>query len=71
MSLKQRIHSKEAIKIAGVPFGCTRDEMEAALSQDDYDLIGTDHPAWTGERRYTRRILQDGKRIRYRCATPN
>ena len=44
MSLKQRIHNKEPIKIAGgVPFGCTRDEMEAVLSQDDYDLIGTDH----------------------------
>ena len=44
MSLKQRIHNKEAIKIAsGIPFGCTRDEMEAVLSQDDYDLIGTDH----------------------------
>ncbi len=44
MSLKQRVRNKEAIKIAsGVPFGCTRDEMEAVLSQDDYDLIGTDH----------------------------
>jgi 4-hydroxy-2-oxoheptanedioate aldolase len=44
VSLKQRIHSKETIKIAGgVSFGCTHDEMEAVLSQDDYDLIGTDH----------------------------
>jgi len=44
VSLKQRIRNKEPIKIAsGVPFGCTRDEMEAGLSRDDYDLIGTDH----------------------------
>lgn len=44
MSLKQRIHNKEAIRIAsGVPFGCTREEMEAVLSGGDYDLISTDH----------------------------
>jgi len=44
VSLKQRIRNKEPIKIAsGVPFGCTRAEMEAGLSRDDYDLIGTDH----------------------------
>lgn len=44
MSLKQRIRNKEPIKIAsGVPFGCTRDEMEAVLRRDNYDLIGTDH----------------------------
>ena len=44
MSLKQRIHNKEAINIAsGAPFGCTRDEMEAVLGQGDCDLVGTDH----------------------------
>ena len=44
MSIKQRIHNKETIKVAsGVPFGCTRDEMEAVLSRDDYDLIDVDH----------------------------
>ena len=44
MSLKRRIHNKEAIKIAGgPPFGCTPDEMAAALSRDAYDLIGVDH----------------------------
>ncbi len=44
MSLKKRIRNQELIKIAsGVPFGCTRDEMESVLSRDDYDLIGTDH----------------------------
>ena len=44
MSLKQRIRNKEPIKIASsVPFGCTRDEMAAVISRDDYDLIGTDH----------------------------
>ena len=44
MSLKQRIHNKEAVNIAsGASFGCTRDEMEAVLSQGNYDLIGTDH----------------------------
>ena len=44
VSLKQRIHNKDPIKIAsGIPFGCTRDEMEAVLNRDDYDLIGTDH----------------------------
>ena len=44
MSLKQRIHKKEPIKIAGgVPFGCTRDEMAAVLNSDTYDLIGVDH----------------------------
>ena len=44
MSLKQRIHNKEMIKIAsGIPFGCTRDEMEAVLSGDNYDLISVDH----------------------------
>ena len=44
MSLKQRIHSKEAINIAsGVPFGCTRDEMEAVLGQGSYDLVSVDH----------------------------
>ena len=44
MSLKQRIHSKEAINIAsGVPFGCTRDEMAAVLGQGNYDLVSVDH----------------------------
>ena len=44
MSLKQRIHNKEPIKIAGgVPFGCTRDEMAAVLNSDNYDLISVDH----------------------------
>ena len=44
MSLKQRIHAKESITIgSGGPLGCTRDEMEAALSQANYDLIGIDH----------------------------
>ena len=44
MSLKQRIHNKEAINIAsGVPFGCTRDEMEAVLGQGTYDLVSVDH----------------------------
>ncbi len=44
MSLKQRIHNKEPIKIAsGVPFGCTRSEMAAVLEGGDYDLINTDH----------------------------
>ena len=64
MSLKQRIHSKEAINIAsGVPFGCTRDEMEAVLGQGNYDLISVDHQHGTRKRRQTRRILCHGKRI--------
>ena len=52
LTLKQRIHNSEIINIGGAPTSASKSELEAILSQDSYDLIGTDaqHSAFNEEK---------------------
>ena len=52
LTLKQRIHNSEIINIGGAPTSASKSELEAVLSQDSYDLIGTDaqHSAFNEEK---------------------
>jgi 4-hydroxy-2-oxoheptanedioate aldolase len=51
-SLKQRIHRKEVIKVAGTSVNVSKSQLEDILSKDDYDLVGVDsqHSAFNEEK---------------------
>ena len=38
-SLKQRLHRGESLRVAGTSIDASRDELEALLSQDSYDIV--------------------------------
>jgi 2-keto-3-deoxy-L-rhamnonate aldolase RhmA len=52
LTLKQRIHNSEIIKIAGASVNTTKAQLEEVLSKDSYDLVGVDaqHSAFNEEK---------------------